>query len=125
MLFRSLDNIGVTAFCPGPVRSNIPKSGETRPAHLAKTGYAEFDKRRATDTNAHLWMDPVEAGELVLDGVRRNRLYVFTHSEFGPGIKERCDAIMAAVPDRPCDPAFMAAVPFLLRNPIFSERTKE
>ena len=119
------DNVGVTAFCPGPVRSNIPKSGETRPAHLSKTGYAEFDRRRATDNNAHLWMDPVDVGELVLDGIRKNKLYVFTHSEFGPGIKERCDAIMAAVPTGPFNPEFMAAVPFLLRNPIFSEATKK
>ncbi len=119
------DNVGVTAFCPGPVRSNIPKSGETRPERLAKTGYADSDKRRATDTFAHLWMDPVEVGELVLNGVRKNRLYVFTHSEFGPGIKERCDAIMAAVPKGPHNPEFMAAVPFLLRNAIFSEQTEE
>src|ERR1700733_5456612 len=91
------DNVGVTAFCPGPVQTNISKSGETRPKHLANTGYAEFDRRRAANSNAHLWMDPVKVGELVLDGIRKNRLYIFTHSEFGPGIKERCDAIMAAV----------------------------
>jgi NAD(P)-dependent dehydrogenase (short-subunit alcohol dehydrogenase family) len=118
------DNIGVSAFCPGPVQTNIAKSAETRPAHLANTGYAEFDRRRAANSSAHLWMDPVEVGELVLDGVRRNRLYIFTHSEFGPGIRERCDALMAAVPDKPHNPEFMAAVPFLLRNPIFSEKSK-
>jgi NAD(P)-dependent dehydrogenase (short-subunit alcohol dehydrogenase family) len=118
------DNVGVTAFCPGPVQTNIGKSGETRPAHLANTGYAEFDRRRAANSNAHLWMDPVEVGELVLDGVRKNKLYVFTHSEFGPGIQERCDALMAAVPDKPRNPEFEAAVPFLLKNPIFANKGK-
>ena len=116
------DNIGVSAFCPGPVQTNISKSGETRPAHLAHTGYAEFDRRRAANSNAHLWMDPDKVGELVLDGVRKNRLYIFTHSEFGPGIQERCDAIMAAVPRGAHNPEFVAAVPFLLHNPIFTEK---
>jgi len=118
------ENVGVSAFCPGPVQTNISKSGETRPAHLANTGYAEFDRRRAANSNAHLWMDPVEVGELVLDGIRNNRLYIFTHSEFGPGIKERCDAIVAAVPNKPMNPEFIAAVPFLLHNPIFTEKQK-
>jgi NAD(P)-dependent dehydrogenase (short-subunit alcohol dehydrogenase family) len=118
------EHVGVTAFCPGPVQSNISKSAETRPTHLAKTGYAEFDRRRAANSNAHLWMDPVNVGELVLDGIRKNKLYVFTHSEFGPGIQERCDALMAAVPTGPRNPEFEAAVPFLLHNPIFTEKTK-
>jgi NAD(P)-dependent dehydrogenase (short-subunit alcohol dehydrogenase family) len=118
------DNVGVTAFCPGPVQTNIAKSGETRPAHLANTGYAEFDRRRAANSNAHLWMDPVKVGELVLDGIRKNRLYVFTHSEFGPGIQERCDALMAAVPAGAHNPEFVAAVPFLLHNPIFTEKRR-
>lgn len=121
------DNIGVSAFCPGPVRSQIGKSAETRPASLANTGYAEFDRRRASGSglNSALWMDPVEVGELVLEGVRKNWLYIFTHSEFGPGIKERCDAMMAAVPNTPFNPEFMAAVPFLLRNQIFPEAIKQ
>ena len=116
------ENVGVSAFCPGPVRSQISKSGETRPKELPDTGYAETDRRRAANLNAALWMDPVEVGELVLDGIRKNHLYIFTHSEFGPGIKERCDAIMAAVPDKPFNKEFMEAVPFLLHNPIFTEK---
>ena len=115
------DNVGCSAFCPGPVQTQIGKSGETRPSHLANTGYAEFDKRRAASLNSHLWMDPLKVGEIVLEGVRKNSLYIFTHSEFGPGLQERCDAIMAAVPKTPRNPAFEAAVPFLLHNPVFLE----
>ncbi len=104
---------GKVAFVTGGARvqSQISKSAETRPEHLANTGYAEFDKRRAANSNARLWMDPVAVGELILEGVRKNWLYIFTHSEFGPGIRERGDALVAAAP-------------FLLRNPIFSEKRK-
>lgn len=119
------DNIGVSAFCPGPVQTNIAKSRETRHAKFAKTGYAEFDKRRQSNSNSHLYMEPNEAGELVLKGVRNNDLYIFTHSEFGPGIRERCEAVMAAVPNKPMNAEFMAAVPFLLRNPIYTEALKK
>jgi len=118
-------NIGVSAFCPGPVQTQIQKSGETRPATLARTGYAEADKRRAANLNAKLWMDPNKVGELVLEGIRKNWLYIFTHNEFGPGIKERCEALMAAVPKGEPNPEFVAAVPFLLHNAIFTEKRRE
>lgn len=118
-------NIGVSAFCPGPVQTNIAESEKTRPAHLAETGYAEFNRQRPRRLNAALFMDPLEVGERVLKGVRDNKLFIFTHSEFRAGLRERCDAIMAAVPDRPQDPAFMAEVPFLLRNRIYTEGRTE
>lgn len=118
------ENVGVSAFCPGPVQTQISKSGETRPEALSKTGYGQADRRRAANTNGHLWMDPEKVGELVLDGIRKNWLYIFTHNEFGPGIKERCEAIMAAVPRGQPNPEFQAAVPFLLHNPIFTEKRK-
>jgi hypothetical protein len=44
-------------------------------------------------------MDPLEAGERVLNGVINNDLFIFTHPEFKPGMKERFDAILASVPD--------------------------
>jgi len=118
------ENIGVSAFCPGPVQTQISKSGETRPATLANTGYAQADRRRAANTNAHLWMNPDTVGELVLEGIRKNWLYIFTHNEFGPGIRERCEALMAAVPKGEPNTEFEAAVPFLLHNPIFTEKRK-
>jgi hypothetical protein len=44
-------------------------------------------------------MDPLEAGERVLNGVRNNDLFIFSHPEFKPGMKERFDAILASVPN--------------------------
>lgn len=116
---------GVSAFCPGPVQTNIAQSGKTRPAHLADTGYAEFDRAREGRSVSPLYMEPLLVGERVLEGVRKNELFIFTHSEFRDGVRERCDAIMAAIPDRPEDPAFKALVPFLLRNPIYTEGRKK
>ncbi|HEU4386307.1 MAG TPA: SDR family NAD(P)-dependent oxidoreductase [Blastocatellia bacterium] len=116
------DDIGVSAFCPGPIATNIAESGVTRPTRFARTGYGETDKARARfDTS--VFMDPIESGERVLRGIQRNDLYIFTHPEFRDGIKSRCDAIMAAIPDEDADPARVAQIGFLLSNPIFQQRS--
>ena len=65
-------------------------------------------------------MDPIKVGGKVLQGMQRNDLYIFTHPEFRDGIRSRCDAIMAAIPDEEPDPARVAAIGFLLSNPIYS-----
>jgi NAD(P)-dependent dehydrogenase (short-subunit alcohol dehydrogenase family) len=111
--------IGVSAFCPGPVQSNIAKSGQTRPANLGDTGYAETDRRRqSNDEVMHLFKDADSIGERVIEGVRNDELYILTHSEFGEGLKARCDAIVAAVPDLPQNQALKDRFPFLMSNPI-------
>ena len=43
-------------------------------------------------------MDPLEAGERVLNGVLNNDLFILTHPEFKAGMAERYDAIMASTP---------------------------
>ena len=43
-------------------------------------------------------MDPLVAGELVLAGIRRNDLYIFTHQEFAQPTRERMEALLAAFP---------------------------
>jgi hypothetical protein len=43
-------------------------------------------------------MEPLEAGERVLNGVVNNDLFILTHPEFKPGMTERYDAIMASTP---------------------------
>jgi len=43
-------------------------------------------------------MDPLEAGERVLNGVIHNDLFIVTHPEYMPGTKQRFDAILASVP---------------------------
>jgi len=115
------EGIGVSAFCPGPVRTNIGEVGKTRPARFADSGYAEFERQLAAREISPLWMDPVECGERVLAGIRSDDLYIFTHREFREGVAERFRAIDASFPDEPLDEARADAIRFLLSNPIFGE----
>lgn len=116
------DNIGVSAFCPGPVQTNIAHSGDLRPAeNRAASGYREFEETLSQRPNSPLWMTPEEVGERVLAGIRRNDLYILSHREFKEGLKTRFDAILASYPDEPIDGDRAAAIAFLTSNRIFSE----
>lgn len=124
------DNIGVSAFLPGPVQSNIAMSGELRPeAFKQDSGYiareAQLEKRAVSP----LWMSPDEVGERVLAGIQANDLYILTHPEFAPGMRTRFDAILASMPDEPINQPRAEAIGFLLGNPVFdaqlASRTKQ
>lgn len=116
--------IGISAFCPGPVQSNIAHSGELRPEDKKQdTGYLKREEELEHRPVSPLWMSQDEVGERVLAGIRRNDLYIMTHPEFGPGMQRRFDAIMASVPDEEINEARAKEIFFLLDNPIFAEQS--
>jgi NAD(P)-dependent dehydrogenase (short-subunit alcohol dehydrogenase family) len=113
------EGIGVSAFCPGPVQTNIREGGRTRPERYANSGYTELERELEERPNSPLWMSPRECGERVLEGIRRDDLYIFTHREFREGADERFRAMLASFPDEPLDEERAEAIRFLLSNPIF------
>ena len=120
--------IGVSAFCPGPVQSDIANSGKNRPAEYGETGYAEADKRRQSGGNSyqHLFKTAQEVGERVIQGVRDNELFLLTHSEFGDGLAARCEAMLAAVPAIPQNEELKSTYGMLVWNPIYlAERDRQ
>jgi NAD(P)-dependent dehydrogenase (short-subunit alcohol dehydrogenase family) len=123
----SRDGIGVSAFCPGGVRTNIREFEKTRPERYAESGYAGAAPVRPAppaevlEALREFSADPEEAGEIVLRGIRRNDLYIFTQPEFYEGLRERFDAILATL-GRP-DPGRAAKLrriaPHLTGDPIY------
>jgi NAD(P)-dependent dehydrogenase (short-subunit alcohol dehydrogenase family) len=99
-------NIGVSVFCPGLVRSSIFDSARNRPAaHGAvsreppkppplKPGSKPIDIMAVA-------MDPLEAGRQVLAGIRRNDLYILSHPEFEPVVRERVTLLLASFSKKP------------------------
>jgi len=113
-------NIGVSAFCPGPVQSNIRELGKMRPDKYKKdSGLEDFEKQLAARPTSDLWMDALECGQRVVRGIQRNDLYIFTHPEFKDGARERCEKLLASFPDEPIDQPRADGIRFLLSNPIF------
>ncbi|MEN3975775.1 SDR family NAD(P)-dependent oxidoreductase [Emcibacter sp. SYSU 3D8] len=72
------DNIGVSILMPGTVVSNL--SG--RPADGPPTG-----------------MNASDVGRRVVEAIKANELYVFTHGDYRAHVQARCDALMAAFGD--------------------------
>lgn len=119
------DNIGVSAFCPGPVATNIGQVGLMRPAQFKKdSGYAEKEAELAVRPNSPNWMSIEECGERVLRGIRRNDLYIFTHREFKEGVAERMEAILASFPKEEINQARASEITMLTSNPVFKEAIK-
>jgi NAD(P)-dependent dehydrogenase (short-subunit alcohol dehydrogenase family) len=97
-------NVGVSVYCPGLVKSNLFESEKMRPADLLN----QIDKPSTVPPSEQevammrkfmdLAMDPVTAGEQVLAGIRRNDLYILTHQEFEQPVRERMEALLASFP---------------------------
>lgn len=116
------DNIGVSAFCPGPVATNISEVGRMRPRQYRNdTGYAAKEAELASRPNSPNWMSIEECGERVLRGIRRNDLYIFTHREFKEGVAERMEAMLASFPKEEINRKRASEITFLTSNPIFRE----
>jgi len=90
--------VGTSAFVPGGVNTdNYFGSGEDNPyraAQRAKAGAAAANRPNRPPSG----MDPLEAGERVLNGVVNNDLFIVTHPEYMPGTKQRFDAMLASEP---------------------------
>lgn len=116
------DKVGISAFCPGPVATRISRTGRLRPEKYRKeSGYAEMERRIENRPAFLSEMSPGECGRRVLDGIRRDDLYIFTHREFREGVAEKMEAMLASFPDEPVDGARAKEFAFLTSNPIFRE----
>src|SRR5579872_4858151 len=112
--------IGVSVYCPGPVKSNIAESGLGRPSSLAETGYKTPDLVQGAPPPEMMLnaMEAVTAGRYVLDGIRNNRLYILSHPEFRDVLAARHAALLAAIPDEPVNQARADSIRWILSNAI-------
>ncbi len=97
-------NVGVSIFCPGLVQSNIIEAEKMRPAEFTNEVAKPSTSAPTPETEAmmrkfmEVGMNAVAAGEQVLEGLRRNDLYIFTHQEFEQPTRERMEAMLASFP---------------------------
>jgi NAD(P)-dependent dehydrogenase (short-subunit alcohol dehydrogenase family) len=130
-------NVGASVFFPGPVKTDLGRSSfETRPDHLKNEGQemppSPPPPRQGSpggpppfDTSQ--FMDPLEVGEYVMRGIKRNDLFIISHPEFKNGIIARNEALLRAIPDEPFNIKRYDVVKqfgHLLYNPIYEKQTK-
>jgi NAD(P)-dependent dehydrogenase (short-subunit alcohol dehydrogenase family) len=88
--------VGTSAFCPGGVNTdNYIGTGEINPYRAKNPPPAGGPPRPPGPPPG---MDPMEAGERVLNGVINNDLFIITHPEYMPGTKQRFDAVLDSEP---------------------------
>jgi len=92
-------NIGVSVLCPGPIKSNIHELSKNRPERFRASGAFEkaadrLGQRQVSD----LWMEPEQVGDMVVDAIRGDKLYIITHGEWRDAFEARVQAIRDAMP---------------------------
>ena len=109
--------IGVSVCCPGLVATRIFDVDRHRPSR------PRISPERAAALRSFVaaGMDPFECGDKVLEGVRRNDLYILTHPEFEQGIRDRFEALLASIDKRHAAPeARLQAEQRTLRHALYT-----
>jgi NAD(P)-dependent dehydrogenase (short-subunit alcohol dehydrogenase family) len=86
--------ITASVLCPGPINTNIVRSDRNRPKESA-------EQHIETEPGARFWnmltaslaqgMDPDEVGPMVLDAIRNDRFWVFTHPDMVEVVQAQLD----------------------------------
>jgi NAD(P)-dependent dehydrogenase (short-subunit alcohol dehydrogenase family) len=93
--------VGTSAFVPGGVNTdNYFGTGEENPFRKANPPPVSIPRPPGPPPG----MDPLEAGERVLNGVIHNDLFIVTHPEYMPGTKKRFDAMLESEPKEDTPP---------------------
>ena len=107
------ENIGVSVLCPAAVNTGIFTHDELRPDKFKDSGYQETDEAKTANRERlksmlARGMDPLRVGSIVLEGIRRDQLYLFTH-DLSQVMVDRRDALIASLPNEPVNEARLAA----------------
>ena len=89
--------IGVSVLCPGFVNTRILDAARNRPAEYGPAQFSDPDDPAAAALRQMLaaGMSPADAAEGVFSAIRAQQLYILTHPEFNPLIRDRMEAILA------------------------------
>lgn len=115
--------IGVSVLCPGLVKSYIYASDDIRPDDLM-TGAKPIDTanvKRLADFH-EFGMEPDVIAARVLDGMRENQTYIFSHPDHKDELAEVFQEYLGDYRDYPADPGFDKRVAF---EAFRKERYKE
>jgi NAD(P)-dependent dehydrogenase (short-subunit alcohol dehydrogenase family) len=103
-------NIGVSVLCPGLVSTNIYNGRRNRQNAIYGEKDKDFGQERLEQSRQ--WMaagiDPLVVGQRVVEGVKDNDMYIFTHVEYEGPVRQRFERIMAGFEKSKQSPALGA-----------------
>ena len=122
-------NIGVSLLHPGPVATGLFESTpQVRPKHLKHTGAYAVRLDTTDPVSSEIFataMSIEEVGRKVLNGIKRNDLYIITHGEIRGVLEARAKALLAALPDEPIPPARAKGAATLYSDAVYQEQIKK
>ena len=86
------EGIGVSVLCPGGVVTRIGEAARNRPQRLGGPVAVSLPPR--SGRSGQVRRDPEDVAELVLDGVRKNHLYIHTDVGMRKFVEERFEQII-------------------------------
>jgi NAD(P)-dependent dehydrogenase (short-subunit alcohol dehydrogenase family) len=90
--------VGVSVLCPGFVDTQIVvNSMQATTLNVANRGGAPDQEREALGSYLTTAMPPSNVAVQVVEAIRHNRPYVFTHREYSPVVEKRMSAISEAL----------------------------
>ncbi|MBI1405669.1 MAG: SDR family NAD(P)-dependent oxidoreductase [Caulobacter sp.] len=105
------DNIGVGVLCPGFVKTNIDRSRRNRPDEF---GGPDAPENLVASEFVQNGIDPDRVGLRVLEAIRNNERYIFTHPGMRGAVQERFARIMTGFDQADASPALQG-----LDEPVF------
>lgn len=103
-------NIGVSVLCPGLVSTNIYAGRRNRPSDAYGPDGKPVDP--AALEQQREWMaggiDPLIVGQRVVEAVKDDDLYIFSHIEYESVVRERYERVMAGFETSKRSPALSA-----------------
>ena len=119
--------ISVSILCPGPVATGLFESTPAvRPKNLSDTGAHLVALDETDPTSQEIFagaMSIEEVGRRVMRGLKRNDLYIITHTEIRDVLEARMKAVLAALPDEPVTPARAKSARVLYDVPPYAEQS--
>ncbi|MBX3478991.1 MAG: SDR family NAD(P)-dependent oxidoreductase [Caulobacter sp.] len=105
------DNIGVGVLCPGFVKTNIDRSRRNRTDEF---GGPDSPENLVASEFVQNGIDPDRVGLRVLEAIRNNERYIFTHPGMRVAVQERFARIMSGFDQADASPALQG-----LDEPVF------
>jgi NAD(P)-dependent dehydrogenase (short-subunit alcohol dehydrogenase family) len=84
--------IGVSALCPGAVRTQLVDADRNRPEALGQAGGRAEMMRAAIEGG----LDPDAVGDCVLQGIRADAAHIFTHPAYREAFEGKFQTVLAA-----------------------------
>ena len=98
-------DIGVSVLCPANIKSNIAESVRTRSDKYGASGYVANEESIASLHSIYRHgMEPLELAGHVRRAIEENQLYIIPYPESKELLRQRFDAIVAAVLPMEADP---------------------